>query len=264
MELQYKSAPAFKMGVEGRTVTGIFAVHGNIDDGGDRGHPGLFGDFKVDGRRRARFLWQHDSGLPTIATLDDIFEVGRADLPSAVLSYAPEATGGVAVKRTYYDDDFASRVFNAVSKGDIDEMSYAYRPTRYGDWQRDPTTDRMFRDLFQAELYDISDVNWGMNPATAGAGKSRPIALQHESVLAALRDYTDRYKTLAELRAKEGRVLSGENRKRIESAVEAMEQARAALQELLEATDPGKTRPGDLAALYAQYQHLEAQFNGAL
>jgi hypothetical protein len=94
MELQYKSAPAFKMGVEGRTVTGIFAVHGNIDDGGDRGHPGLFGDFKVDGRRRARFLWQHDSGLPTIATIDAMGIGSATPQPTAcsAISSRPSST----------------------------------------------------------------------------------------------------------------------------------------------------------------------------
>ena len=51
MPMEYKSIKAAVMGFEGeRTVTGIFAVHGNIDAGDgwtvrDRSHPGLFGDF---------------------------------------------------------------------------------------------------------------------------------------------------------------------------------------------------------------------------
>lgn len=245
--MEYKAAPAFMMGIDGRSVTGIYAVHGNVDDGGDRSYPGVFGDFTSGGRSRARFLWQHDSMQPPIATIDRVFEVARADLPDAVLKYAPNATGGTAVTRTYLTDAFADRVFGGVTSGAITEMSYAYDAK---DWKFTEDDDRPVRELFKADLFDISDVNWGMNPATSADGqKGSPLFVEHSTVLAAVDAYIERYKALAQLRAKEGRVLSGENRKRIESAVDALAGATEALKGLLAATEPQKTGYADTNAL---------------
>lgn len=259
--LEYKSLPIFTKQIDGRTALGIFAVHGNLDDGQDVSHPGLFGDFTVNGRRRARYLWQHNSFEPPVATIDELKEIAAADLPPAVKLYAPGATGGVQVKRTYLETPRGDEVLAGLRSGAIEEMSYAYDPKR---WDFAEGADgRLFRNLYEAHLYDVSDVNWGMNPATSAAGKAGKAADHHTTVLAAVADYTKRLQDLSTLRAKEGRVLSGESRKRITEAVEAMEQARAALTELLDATDPGKAAPS-LAALYAQYQRLEAQLNGVI
>lgn len=246
MPIEYKAVKAFTMGIEDRTVTGIFCVHGNLDDGdgwtsrGDRSHPGLFGDFTVEGRRRAVFLWQHDAHAPPTAKIDQLFEVAAADLPAAVRLYAPDASGGVGVKRTYLDTPRGNEVLSALKAGAISEMSYAYDPTRW-DYEKQDEGDRQLpiRNLYQADLYDISDVNWGMNPATSADGlKGRPIAVEHATVLAAVAAYTERYQQLSDLRAKEGRVLSGENRERIKAAVSALDDASAALNDLLTATEP--------------------------
>ncbi len=252
-QIQYKAAPAFTMGIEGRTVTGVFAVHGNVDDGGDRSHPGVFGDFSVDGRRRVVHLWQHDASQPPPATIDRIFEVSAADLPPAVRAYAPDATGGVAVQRTYLETPRAEEVLAGLKAGAITEMSYAYVPTRWDYEESDASPWGIVRNIYQSELYDTSDVNWGMNPATSAEGRKdagRPLAIAHDTVLAAVAAYTSRYQDLASLRAKEGRVLSEANRTRIKDAVTAMEQARAALQELLDATETGKGAPLPPALLW--------------
>lgn len=247
MPIEYKAAPAFTLGIAGRTATGIAAVHGNIDDGGDRTYPGLFGDFTVNGRPRARFLWQHDGTQPPIATIDRIYEVNRADLPLPVLQYAPSATGGTAVERTYLETPRASEVFAALSAGALTEMSYAYDAK---EWKFTTEGTRQVRELYQAELFDVSDVNWGMNPATSADGmKGAPLFVEHSMALAAVESYIKRYQDLAALRAKEGRVLSGENRKRIESAMEALAGAITALKDLLSATEPQKTGHAETNAI---------------
>lgn len=272
MPIEYKSVKAAVMGIEDRTVTGIFCVHGNLDDGdgwtsrGDRSHPGLFGDFTVDGRRRAVFLWQHRNQDPPIATIDQLFEVSRTDLPPAVLKYAPDATGGVAVKRTYLDTPRGSEILAGLVAGAITEMSYAYDPKRW-DLEKEDDSERYrppIRNLYEADLYDISDVNWGMNPATSADGsKGQPLDVHHATVLATVADYIKRYQQLAKLRAKEGRVLSGENRKRIEDAVKALDDATTALNDLLAATEP-KQQPdrAELRKLFAEYQRTIARSNG--
>lgn len=256
--MEYKSGPAFTTGITDRSVTGIFAVHGNIDDGRDRGHPGLFGDGTANGRKRTVFLWQHDASAPPIAMIDQVFEVASADLPPAVKLYAPDATGGVAVTRTYLDTPRANEVLAGLRAGAIREMSYAYEPKRwdYADEEAGPV-----RNLYEADLLDISDVNWGMNPATSADGsKGRPMLVEHATVLAAVAAYTDRYKDLAALRAKEGRVLSGENRKRIEDAVSALSSAADVLKGLLAATEPQeRASMRELLAAQQQWQALQAR-----
>lgn len=277
MPIEYKSVKAAVMGFEGeRTVTGIFAVHGNLDAGDgwtmrDRSHPGLFGDFTADGRNRVKFLWQHRSQDPPIATVDRLFEVAAADLPPAVKAYAPDATGGVAVTRTYLPTARGDEVFAGLKAGAITEMSYAYEATRY-DFEEPQDGGLLVRDLYAAELFDVSDVNWGMNPATSadGAKTGMPLNDHHTAVLAAVATYKERLHALATLRAKEGRVLSGESRKRIEDAVASLHDATSALQDLLAATEP-KAAPAPTPALispevigqlYAQYQHTLAHING--
>lgn len=270
---QYKAIKAdTTMGIADRTVTGIFAVHGNVDEGdgwtsaGDRSYPGLFGDFTVEGRKRAVFLWQHRSSDPPIATIDKLFEVSPADLPAPVKLYAPDATGGVAVVRTYLDTPRGNEVLAGLKAGAIREMSYAYDVTRWDFEKQDDENALPIRNIYEAELFDCSDVNWGMNPATSADGtKNQPLIVEHATVLAAVAAYIQRYKALSELRAKEGRVLSGENRKRIEEAVGAMETAKTALSDLLILTEP-KAAPlpdnTEARRLWMEYQYTLAQLNG--
>lgn len=251
MAREYKAGPTWTKEITDRTVSGVAVVHGNIDDGGDRSHPGLFGDGTVNGRKRAVFLWQHDSASPPIASIDRIYEVARADLPPPVLLYAPEATGGVIVQRTYLDTPRGSEVLAGIKAGAITEMSYAFEVTRWDQEELDD--ERPVRNLYTVNPYDFSDVCWGMNPATSADGrKGQPLHIEHDTVLAAVKTYIDRLASLQALRAKEGRVLSGENRKRIESAVEALANAAEALRGLLTATEPAK------AASHAETNQLRA------
>lgn len=260
---EYKSIPQFvTKAIDDRTVEGVFAVHGNVDAGMDRGHPGLFGDFTSGGRKRTVFLWQHDAGAPPIATIDRLYEVTAVDLPPAVKAYAPDATGGVAVVRTYLDTPKGNEVLTGLKAGAITEMSYAYEPKEWAySEEGEGANSRIVRELKRADLLDVSDVNWGMNPATSADGTKtgRPILVEHATVLAAVAAYTNRYQQLSELRAKEGRVLSGENRTRIKEAVDALEAARKALDDLLLATDPGKSTRRRTQDAYQEWQAMQSR-----
>jgi hypothetical protein len=266
MPIEYKAAPTFMMGIDGRTVTGIAAVHGNIDEGGDRSYPGLFGDFTVNGRSRARFLWQHDSSQPPIATIDRAFDVSRADLPPAVLQYAPEATGGTAITRTYLEDAFAERVFGGIKSSAITEMSYAYEPK---DWKFTEDGDRPVRELYKAEVFDWSDVNWGMNPATSADGqKGAPLYVERQTVHAAVESYIKRLEALYALRVvKEGRRFSSATVQEIESAIaelrkgnKAADDAIGRLEKLITPieSDDGKA----IRRLALDFQRTLATLNG--
>lgn len=265
--MQYKSIKASVMGIDGRTVTGIFAVHGNVDDGDgwtsrDRSHPGLFGDFRVSGRSRAVFLWQHDSSQPPIATIDDVFEVGLADLPAPVRQYAPDATGGVAVRRTYLETPRAEEVLAGLRSGAISEMSYAYEPTRW-DLEKAPDGSRELpiRNLYAADLYDISDVNWGMNPATSADGsKGRPLVASAEAVKAALGTYLAELLALDERRRKEGRILSSANYTALKGVADDLDAAVESLRSLLAQAEP--KRAGAARQVLLEAQRTLALING--
>lgn len=232
--MEYKKLPYFikEIDLVKRLVTGIFAVHGNVDDGMDMSEPGSFAKRLGDGSRpRVRFLWNHRSWDPPIASIKSIREVLRAELPDKVIAWAPSATGGVEVTRKYYEGvELSDWVFKAVQEGDVTEMSYAYQVHGY-EILTGEANQRDVRILKDVELFDISDVNWGMNPATAGVKNA-----------ASLYSDVERFRALlGEL--KEGRMLSASNREKVSSAVGAMESALTALNELLSTSD-GKGAPG--------------------
>lgn len=169
----FKQFPYFNIKAEstGRTRKGIAAVFGNIDAAGDRIIPGAFAETIKNNRGRVKHLWNHDFSTPPIASIVELKEVGREDLPQEVLDYAPEATGGLLVSREYYKNELADWVLQAIDKGDVSEMSFGYDVLRYEEVkeERDGTELRI-RELKELRLYDTSDVNWGCNAATVAAG----------------------------------------------------------------------------------------------
>jgi len=219
--MEYKNLPYFvkEINAKERTVTGIFAVNGNVDDGGDMSVNGAFKARLGKGRDRVRFLWMHNGYNPPIASIKEIGEVEKSDLPEKVLAWAPEATGGAFVTRKYYEDvPLSDWVFKAIQEGDITEMSYAYEPKVF-ELVNDEERPKLRRILKEIQLYDISDVSWGMNPATAGV-KGLPVPgmtfAQHSGlVVATVEEFLGRVKDRAAFRAEEGRSLSDAQRQKL-------------------------------------------------
>jgi HK97 family phage prohead protease len=246
--MEYKKVPYFTKEIDlaKRLVTGIFAVHGNVDDGGDMSEPGSFAKRLGDGGRpRVRFLWNHRSFDPPIASIKSVREVTRAELPDKVLAWAPGATGGVEVTRKYYEGvELAEWVFKGIQEGDITEMSYAYLVHEY-TIKADEARKQEVRVLKDVELFDISDVNWGMNPATAGVKN------------AGMWGEIERIKALM-VEMKEGRVLSAANREKVNGAVTAMETAISALSELLSSSEASSGKSGTGETLNERSARLAA------
>jgi HK97 family phage prohead protease len=259
--VEYKKLPFFTKSIdeESRTVTGVFAVHGNMDDGRDISINGAFGKRLNDGqRKRVRFLWNHDGYSPPIASLKAIREVGREELPEKVLAWAPEATGGALVTRQYYKGvPLADWVFQAIVAGDITEMSYAYDVHEY-ERQKREGEEREVRILKDIELYDISDVNWGMNPATAGV-KGFPVAgmtfTQHsEWVATTLSEYVKRVQDRKAFRDQEERKLS-------DAVVERLSQMQAEVAAILNECST-KASDEEVQKVLTHYLRFEAQYQG--
>lgn len=177
VQRELKVAPHYVKSIDGRTVTGIFAVHGNIDGTGDRGWPGMFNKTWADNRDNIRGLWQHDGTAPPVMTLDALVDVARADLPPAVLAKAPDATGGAVITRTYLDTPRGQEILTGIQAGAITQMSYMYDVVRW-DEEENPAAQepgvyaRPIRNLREVRLWDISDVNWGANPATVASKRA--------------------------------------------------------------------------------------------
>jgi HK97 family phage prohead protease len=176
-EFERKTMPAWTKDVSGRSVVGITAVTGNVDDGGDRIIFGAFAKTIAENSRRFRHLWQHgadgwDYGVtPPIASIDSIQEVGRDALPVEVQTVYPMATGGLEVKRTYLATPRGDEILAAYVAGIQLEMSIGFE-TIIRKWIDDDSqrvTFGHYRDLIEIKLFDTSDVNWGMNSATVGA-----------------------------------------------------------------------------------------------
>lgn len=225
--MQYKTLPYFvkELDVKTRTVVGIFAVHGNIDNGEDMSVNGSFQKWLSNGRRRVRFLWNHNSMNPPIASIKQIREVGRDELSAKILEWAPDATGGVEVTRKYYENiPLSDWVFKGIQEGDITEMSYAFDIHEY---TMKEINGEDIRILNEVELYDISDVNWGMNPATAGV-KGLPVTgttfVQHSALVeATVEEFLARVQDRKNFREGEGRTLSNETRGRLAKMVSEIE-----------------------------------------
>lgn len=259
--MEFKSLPMFVKNIEGRVITGIFAVHGNVDDGGDMSENGSFAKRLNDGTRsRVRFLWNHNGYEPPVATIKEIREVGVGELPESVLTYAPGATGGVQVVREYLKTARAEEVFAGLTSDPpaITEMSYAY--DIHGFEMTEMADGRFVRILKDVELFDVSDVNWGMNPATAASKNGQlatglPLVQHSDLVVSTLLEYVERVKGRAEFRSKEGRVLSTAIRGRISSLVEQLGTVSTDLKTLLDETEP-KAKVEDVTGLFAEFQHI--------
>lgn len=156
-----------------RVRVGIAAVHGNIDSWGDRSHVGAFAKTIAEGRARVRHLWMHNSQNPPIATIKELKEIGRDELPPEILDKFPAATGGLKVWREYYDNQLANWVLEAIDKGDVNEMSYAFDVIKadYSEEQNESGENQRIRELRELKLMDTSDVHYGMNPATLASVK---------------------------------------------------------------------------------------------
>lgn len=179
--MEYKSLQSFTKAIEGRKVSGIFAVHGNIDSYFDRSHPGSFNKTIVErvATGKVKHLWSHDLGdfwmgtapKAPIAVVREVKELPREELPSDVLMMAPEATGGVEVTREYLDTERGNEVLKGIQAGAITEMSYGYDPVKF-DFEE--IEDKRVRNLREIRLWETSDVLWGANEATVASSKWLP------------------------------------------------------------------------------------------
>lgn len=169
-----KHFPAFvkSFDEEKGIVEHLVAISGNVDEGGDRIVFGAFTKSIAERGQRVKVLDQHstDSVTRIVGKPLQLREVSRAELPSEVLDFAPDATGGLLATTQYAIDTTRGRdVFNLVKGGFAPESSIGYDATeKSNDRERGPDgKERIVRNLKQVRLWEYSNVIFGMNPATA-------------------------------------------------------------------------------------------------
>ena len=159
-----------------RTVAGISAVMGVVDAGMDLLWKGAFSKTIAERSDRFRHLWQHDTQNPPIASIKEIREVGKGDLPKDLKEKYPSAKGGLLVKREYLDTPRGNEVLAGIKSEPpaITEMSFGYDPVKfdYEELKDGDLKGMLIRNLREVRLWDTSDVNWGMNEATVANVKS--------------------------------------------------------------------------------------------
>lgn len=177
--MEHKVFPTKVINVEGdndRTVTGVSAVMGVIDAYGDRLWKGAFTKTISERSDRFRHLWQHDFELPPIATIKEIREIGRTDLPKDMKEKYPEAKGGLLVKREYLETERAGEVLAGLKSDPpaINEMSFGYDAVKFDfeELEEGEFSGMLIRNLKEVRLWDTSDVLWGANEATVAQMKS--------------------------------------------------------------------------------------------
>jgi len=186
-------------------VEAIWAVMGNVDQGGDIIHPGAFTKTFNERGSKIRVLDQHrtDSVMSAVGIVKELKELHPAELPQEILERYPEATGGAWGKFQFLlDTPEGKGVFTRIQKGAIQEWSFGYdaiekdESTIYQGGQKTPV-----RNLRAIKLYEVSPVLWGMNSATTTTSAKAVEETPEE---------------------KAGRVLSGRNATRIKEAMQAL------------------------------------------
>lgn len=250
--MEYKiSRPDLKLSTDGAgSFSGYASTFANWDSVQERPIKGAFSrhlaDFKADGFIAIGHDW---SGLP-VASLNDAYEDDHGLFIDAAFHSTPEAQ---AARTT---------VKERMERGKSVKLSIGYEVLA------DEYTNegRLLKDI---KLFEVSLVTVPANHAASVTGAKgflpdgMPLVDYSDAVLAAVKEFDRRVSSLREMRAKQGRVLSETNRKRIGSLLEALTAVADDLNTLLAETEP-KADPDKAKALYIEHLRITAELNGAL
>lgn len=192
-----------------------------VDKGGDITLPGAF----PDGAEVLVSAYQHHSWMGALP-------VGKAVIKEQGDEVIAEGEFNLNTEtgREHYESIKFS--------GGLQEWSYGFRVIEFEETEED---GQHIRQLKEIEPYEISPVllGEGIDTVTLAikAGQSTYVD-QANAVLAAVEEFVNRTESLADLRRKEGRVLSTANRERMKKLYASLTEVAQNLKELLDATEP--------------------------
>jgi len=251
MEIKYKSFTGIELKADKPgSFTARIATLGVIDKDGDVTLPGAF----PQGKEILISAYDHTSwsgGLPIGKGFirengNDVLVDGELNLNSA--------TG----KEHYETIKFAPH---------LQEWSYGFKILEIDEesaWKDNPN---VFRVLKRLDVFEASPVLRGAGVETATLAiksddKGATYSDQTEAVLAAAHEWLARTKSLADLRRKDGRVLSAANRERLGKCHESLTSVVADLKDLLDTTAPTPAAtPDDGKAVLAHALLLKTKIN---
>ena len=171
--MEHKEFTAFEVKIDEAqgVVDAIFAVMGNIDQGGDILHPGSLSKTLVERGPKIRLLDQHktDSIARILGKPLELRELTRNELPASMLQAYPDATGGAWGRFKFFMDTPEGKgAFIRLKEGGLDEWSIGYDALDhdYSKVRDGKGQEKMVRNLRTVKLYEVSPVLWGMNAAT--------------------------------------------------------------------------------------------------
>lgn len=249
MEIERKVCPTaeLKMLDEGAgTLTGYASVFGVVDRVNERTRPGAFSNSLPGFVKDGFITWSHDWSQP-VATVTDAVE------DSTGLKITAEFHGTEAGQ--------AARQWakERLARGKSVGLSIGYRTLR------SELADDMVTDLVELDLYEVAIVTVPCLPAAQATSAKSGIDLDthSETVLATVREFSGRVKSLSGLRAKEGRALSESNRARLRSHVDALTACAKDLEDLLAATEkPKSVDPFEVEEAIARYAETMGRLAG--
>lgn len=249
--MEHKAFPVeVKMTADGSgTLSGYASTFSNFDSVGERVVKGAFA-----------------ASLPEFLS-SGFIAVGHdwASLPVATPTEAYEDEHGLFVAGAFHSttaaQDARTVVKERIERGKSVKLSIGY------EVMADEYVEEG-RLLKQVKLYEWSLVQVPANPQASLTNAKRllpegaPLHLYADQAEALLSQLVTEARALEGRRAKEGRVLSDANRKRITSLQAALTAVLADLDDLLTATAPKDA--GKVQELYLEFQKIEAQLRGDL
>jgi HK97 family phage prohead protease len=147
--MEYKvCATEFKATAKG-AFEGHFAVWGNVDDGGNVSHRGMFLKTIAERGRRVKVFYAHD-WTKLIGPAPDVLQ--------------EDSSGLYAAGHLTLDSFWGREVWALMKDGALTEGSFGYEAVKF-DFEK-VSADEVVRHLREVKLYEISPVPLGMNALT--------------------------------------------------------------------------------------------------
>ncbi len=240
---------AFQTNIQTEDVGEICALvscFNNVDMGNEKVMPGAFKNSLA--RKLPKGVWAHQWDKPIAKTLE-----------------AYETDEGLVIKAKFNLDTQTGReAFSNIKFYGVGEQEFSIGYSVVRDSIEEKSG---VRELHELNLHEFSPVLVGMNPSTAllsvknnntglDLSPAMRLAEHSEAVLATCQEYADRIKSLRDLRAKEGRVISAANRQRIQACMTSMGGVMTDLEALMAMSEPAAKADQDIARrLHAEILH---------
>jgi HK97 family phage prohead protease len=253
MDIEHKAFGASISAQPEGVIEAIVSVFSNTDLANEKVMPGAFA--KSISTKLPKVVWQHDWRSPIGKTLEvRELQAGDPRLPANLSDF-----GGLYVKgQLNLKTQRGKEAYEDLAFGAIDEFSIGYQVIKDNVEEKSGT-----RELHEILLREWSPVLVGCNDSTAllsvkeidTANEPATLANQVESMLACGVQLANRFKSLHELRTKEGRVFSATNRQRIGAVRDSMRSVADELHTLLEMSEPQPKAADDLEVrrVYAEF-----------